>query len=184
MKMEDIKTPQDVLEFMKKNVGYGWVDVNGEIHEGNIKNARELYRTMSIDTVLENKMGTCIEQAYLIHYLLNKINVPNKLFCLRIFVPNPYKENDFLVYTHCFVLYYEGDKIYHLEYADKDRIGIYDYDEEYEVLYFLAGYYKNVHKGVGASLNVYDELPVGYNAIEINAYMEQQGEYENGRYKI
>jgi hypothetical protein len=184
MTREEIKTPQDVLEFMKENISYGWIDANGEMHDGDLKNARELYRTMSDETVFKTGKGTCIEMAHVIHTLLNEINVPNKLFCLRVFVPNPEKANDFLVFTHCFVLYTEGDKIYHLEYPDKDRVGIYEYNEEYEALYFLAGYYKNTKHGVATALNLFDELPEGYDAIKINAYMESQGEYENGKYKI
>ncbi len=182
MEIKDIKSPEDVLEFMKENIKYGWVDANGEYHEGNIKNARELYRTMSLETVLKNNAGTCIEQAYLIHHLLDQINVKNKLFCIRIFSPNPEKENDFLVFTHCFVLYYQGEKIYHLEFPDRARIGIYDYDNEEEVIFFLQGYYKKLYKGVSVRINQFSELPEGYNAFEINAYMEKQGDYDNGKY--
>ena len=42
MKLEDIKTPEDILKFMDDNIQYGWIDVNGEKHIGNMKNFRRL----------------------------------------------------------------------------------------------------------------------------------------------
>ena len=65
MDINEIKTPQDVLEFMKQNIKYGWLDINGLEHIGNMKNFRKLYRTSSIDETLHHKIGTCIEQVYL-----------------------------------------------------------------------------------------------------------------------
>ena len=32
MKIEEIKTPQDIFEFMSQNIKYGWLDVNGNLH--------------------------------------------------------------------------------------------------------------------------------------------------------
>ena len=51
MVLEKIKTPEDVLEFMKTNIRYGWLDINNEEHIGNMKVFRSLYRT----STLENK---------------------------------------------------------------------------------------------------------------------------------
>ena len=42
MDINEIKTPQDVLEFMKQNIKYGWLDINGLEHIGNMKNLRKL----------------------------------------------------------------------------------------------------------------------------------------------
>ena len=65
MTINEIKTPQDVLEFMKENIKYGWLDINDEEHIGNMKNFRRLYRTSSLEETLSHGMGTCIEQVYL-----------------------------------------------------------------------------------------------------------------------
>lgn len=32
MELDKIKTPEDILEFMKNNIKYGWLDINGEEH--------------------------------------------------------------------------------------------------------------------------------------------------------
>lgn len=34
MRIDDIKSPQDILEFMKSNIKYGWLDINGETVDG------------------------------------------------------------------------------------------------------------------------------------------------------
>ena len=34
MELKDIKTPQDILEFMKSHIKYGWLDQNNEEHIG------------------------------------------------------------------------------------------------------------------------------------------------------
>ena len=85
MKIENIKTPNDVLEFMKENIKYGWLDINNEEHIGNMKNFRRLYRTATIEETLEHGIGTCIEQVILMKYLLDNINISNKMFCTRIY---------------------------------------------------------------------------------------------------
>ena len=32
MKKFEIKIPEDILEFMKENIEYGWIDINGNKH--------------------------------------------------------------------------------------------------------------------------------------------------------
>ena len=49
MKIDEIRTPEDILEFINNNIKYGWLDVNNEEHIGNMKNFRKLYRTSSIE---------------------------------------------------------------------------------------------------------------------------------------
>ena len=65
MTINEIKSPQDILDFMNENIKYGWLDINNEQHIGNMKNFRRLYRTSTIDEVLKYGIGTCIEQVKL-----------------------------------------------------------------------------------------------------------------------
>lgn len=90
MNFNNLKNPQDVYEFLDNNIEYGWIDVFGNKHLNTMKEFRRIYRTMSIDEILEHKIGTCIEQVNLMHYLLNRINIKNKMFCCRIFEPDDY----------------------------------------------------------------------------------------------
>ena len=48
MELNDIKTPNDVYQFMCDNIEYGWIDINGNEHLKTMKEFRKLYRTMSI----------------------------------------------------------------------------------------------------------------------------------------
>ena len=54
MTINEIKTPEDILEFMKEHIKYGWLDINNEEHINNLKNFRRLYRTASTIEVLEH----------------------------------------------------------------------------------------------------------------------------------
>ena len=80
MEINEIKNPQDVYKFMTDNIEYGWIDINGNKHLNTMKEFRKVYRTMSIEEILKYKIGTCIDQVNLIHYLLvldskNLINI-------------------------------------------------------------------------------------------------------------
>ncbi|MGN1269116.1 MAG: hypothetical protein ACI4U0_06485 [Candidatus Aphodocola sp.] len=76
MTINDIKTPDDILEYLNENIEYGWIGTDGEKRIKNMDNFRKCYKTMSLESVLNEKVGTCIEQVYLIHELMNKIKVP------------------------------------------------------------------------------------------------------------
>ena len=77
MKINDIKSPQDILDFMKENIKYGWLDINNEEHIGNMKNFRKLYRTSSINETLSHGIGTCIEQVIIKCIVLEYMKMNN-----------------------------------------------------------------------------------------------------------
>ena len=79
-----IKTPSDILNYMD-NIEYGYIGLNGEKHINSLKGFRKNYRTLSIEQILEYKIGTCIEQVLLMHELLNNLNIKNKMFCTRVY---------------------------------------------------------------------------------------------------
>ena len=80
MTINEITSPEDILEYMKENIQYGWLDINNKEHIGNMKSFRRLYRTSSLEEILEHKIGTCIEQVYLMHFLLDRLGIINKMF--------------------------------------------------------------------------------------------------------
>ena len=141
MNLENIKTAKDVYEFMDKNIEYGWIDYNGNKHLNTMKEFRRLYRTLSIEEILNYKIGTCIEQVYLMHYLLDKLNIKNKMFCCRIFEPDDYGNLEEEEHMHCFLLYYENEKVYHMEHPNFEKKGIYEYNSENEAINTIVDYY-------------------------------------------
>lgn len=171
MKLTEIKCPQDVYQFIDENIEYGWIDINGKQHLYTMKEFRKLYKTMSIEEILKHKIGTCIDQVNLMHYLLNKINIKNKMFCCRIFEPDDYGNLEEEEHMHCFILYYENDKVYHMEHPNFLKKGIYEYNSEGEAIKAIVDYYIKLRGGKDSPTKEFFEIPVGINFKEFNKYI-------------
>lgn len=171
MDIKDVKTPEDVLEFMNKNIKYGWLDINDEEHIGNMKNFRRLYRTASMEEILEHKIGTCIEQVYLMKYLLDSIGVSNKMFCTRIYEGQDFSDLDADEHMHCFILYYVGDKVYQIEHPNWERIGIYGYASEEEAIEKINNIYIEMSGGVARPVTEFSDVPSNLTFKEFNNYI-------------
>lgn len=171
MKFNNLKNPQDVYEFLDNNIEYGWIDVFGNKHLNTMKEFRRIYRTMSIDEILEHKIGTCIEQVNLMHYLLNRINIKNKMFCCRIFEPDDYGNLEEEEHMHCFILFYQNNKVYHMEHPNFNKKGIYEYDSESDAIRKIVGYYIELRGGKDSPTKEFFEVPVGISFREFNKYI-------------
>lgn len=171
MKIDEIKCSQDVYKFMTNNIEYGWIDINENIHLNTMKEFRRIYRTMSIDEILKYKIGTCIEQVNLMHYLLDKINVKNKMYCCRIFEPDDYGNLEEEEHMHCFVLYYENNKVYHMENPNFERKGIYEYNSQEDAIKAIVDYYIKLRGGKDSPTKEFYEIPVGVSFKEFNKYI-------------
>ena len=171
MELNDIKTPNDVYRFMCDNIEYGWIDINGNKHLKTMKEFRKLYRTMSIDEILKYKIGTCIDQVALMHYLLNRINVKNKMYCCRVYEPDDFGNLEEEEHMHCFVLYYENGKVYHIEHPNFDNKGIFEYDSEKEAIDTIVNYYIKLRGGKDSPTKEFYEVPIGVSFKEFNKYI-------------
>lgn len=107
------RKPTDILHYMHFHYLYGWKDKKNYYHLRPID--KELYQTMKLEEIVENRIGTSIEQAQYFKYYLNKMNIPNRMFCVV-------KEN-----LCCFILYEEKGHVYHLEHLDRNRRGLFEY---------------------------------------------------------
>lgn len=179
----NLKTIDDVLEFMKNNIRYGWLDINNEIHIGNMKNFRKLYRTLSIDEILKYGIGTCIDQVKLMNYLLNKISVKNKMFATRIYEPNDFNKLDEEEHMHCFILCYIDNKVYHIEHPNWYRIGIYEYKNEKEALKNINEYYVKLSSGISRPITEFYEIDSNISFIEFNSYINNLDVLKNNKNK-
>ena len=167
MKIDEIKCSQDVYKFMTNNIEYGWIDINENIHLNTMKEFRRIYRTMSIDEILKYKIGTCIEQVN----LLDKINVKNKMYCCRIFEPDDYGNLEEEEHMHCFVLYYENNKVYYMEHPNFERKGIYEYNTQKDAIKAIVDYYIKLRGGKDSPTKEFYEIPVGVSFKEFNKYI-------------
>ncbi len=166
--MNEIQTPDDLMDYMNLNIVYGWVDHYQNIHENNLKDVRKLYRTSSIDEILTTKVGTCIEQAKLIQFFLNHMKIENKLYCYR-----KYETDEFLdepVKMHCFVLYHKQGKWAHFEHCNSLNRGIHFY----ETLEAAIETEINHHNPDDIrQLSEIPEIPDGLTFQEFNQYVNQ-----------
>lgn len=170
MKIEDIKTPDDILLFMD-NIKYGWLDIDNNEHINELKNFRKLYRTSSIEETLEHKIGTCIEQVYLMHRLLDNLNIDNKMFCTRIYEPNDFNDVEAEEHMHCFVLYYLNDKVYQIEHPNPDRIGIYEFKTLEEAIDEINNYYVELSGGIARPITEFYDVQPNISFKEFNNYI-------------
>lgn len=169
--IDNIKNINDVLEFMKDNIRYGWIDINNNIHIGNMKEFRRIYRTMTIDEILKLGIGTCIDQVNLMHYLLNKINIKNKMFATRIYEPNDYNNLDSEEHMHCFILSYIDNCVYQIEHPNWYKIGIYKYEIEQEALETINKYYVELSGGIARPIAEFYEVKDNISFKEFNNYI-------------
>lgn len=174
MYLEEIRTPEDVYEWIDENIQYGWLDIEGNQHIGEMKNFRKLYRTMSMEEMFEYKIGTCIEQAAMMKFLLDKINVTNKLFCCRIFEPDDYGNLEEDEHMHCFVLFYRDGKVYHIEHPNFEKKGIYEYDSQEDAKRAIIDYYIQLRGGKESPTTEFYDVPQGLSFQEFNAFINHQ----------
>ena len=171
MTIFDIKTPQDILDFMNENIKYGWLDINNEEHIGNMKNFRRLYRTSTLDEVLKHGIGTCIEQVFLMKNLLDKINIPCKMFCTRIYEGKDFNNLDEEEHMHCFLLYYDKDKVFQIEHPNWERIGIYEFNSELDAINEINDYYIKLAEGKARPVTQFYEVMPNLSFKEFNEYI-------------
>lgn len=171
MSIEDIGTPEDILAWMDENIQYGWIDMEGNQHIGEMKNFRKLYRTMSVEEAIEYKLGTCVEQVAIMQCLLDKINIKNKMFCCRIYEPDDYGNLEEDEHMHCVVLFYREGKVYHLEHPNFQKKGIYVYDTEEDAIKAIVDYYVELRGGKESPITQFYEVPGGLSFQEFNAFI-------------
>lgn len=181
MTLDTIKTPEDILTYMQENIKYGWLDINNEEHIGNMKGFRRLYRTSSMEEILEHKIGTCIEQVYLMSSLLNKINVPNKMFCTRIYEGEDFNDLDADEHMHCFLLFYRDNKVYQIEHPNWERVGIYEFDSEESAINEINKIYIKMSGEHARPVTEFFEVEPNLSFKEFNQYINNLGEVKQNK---
>ena len=171
MSINEIKTPEDILAFMNANIKYGWLDINNEKHINTMKDFRRLYRTSSLEETINSGLGTCIEQVYLMHYLLDKINILNKMFCTRVYEGKDFNNLESEEHMHCFVLYYIDGIVYQIEHPNWEKIGIYKYNSEEDAIREINDYYVKMAEGKARPVTEFFDVEPGLSFKEFNEYI-------------
>jgi len=165
----EIKNPNDILKFMD-NIDYGYIDLAGNKHINNLKGFRKNYRTLGIKEILENKIGTCIEQVLLMHVLLDELNIKNKMFCTRVYESGEIAE-DQEEHMHCFILYYDEDGVHQIEHPNGERKGIYHFKDEETAIKSINDIYVEMSGGIPRPVTEYYDVKPGLTFKEFNEYV-------------
>lgn len=144
MEIKDIKSVNDIYTFMEENISYGWVGNDGVKHINDMNDFRLKYRTMNLQDVLNNKVGTCIEQVWLMKNLMDKIGVKSKMFCARMYEDENFNDLKAKERMHCFLLYYINDSVYQIEHPNFERKGFYEYESESAAIYKITKIYEDM----------------------------------------
>ena len=171
MTINEIKTPHDILSFMEENIKYGWLDINNNEHIKTMKDFRRLYRTSSVEETLSYGIGTCIEQVYLMHELLDRINIPNKMFCTRVYEGKDFNDLEAEEHMHCFVLYSLNGKVYHIEHPNWEKVGIYEYESEDTAIKEINDYYVEMAGGKSRPVTEFFGVEPGISFKDFNEYI-------------
>ena len=175
MTFDDVKTANDLMDFMNINIEYGWVDKQGNKHINNLKGFRENYRISPIDEMLETGLGTCIEQAKMIKHFFDKMGIENKLYCHRSYENEENFDKD--VRMHCFVLFKYNDNWYHFEHSNRPKRGIHKYESiESAIQEITSGFEEH---GDIRKLTEIDSIPSGLTFKEFNDFVNDFDNVKN-----
>lgn len=108
------------------------------------------------------------------HELLDTIEVPNQMYCCRIYEPDDYGNLEEDEHMHCFLLYFQNGKTYHMEHPNVRQKGIYEYPTKEEAMRTIVDYYVNMRGGKESPTTAFDRVPVGMTFQEFNTYINHQ----------
>lgn len=123
-KLKEVKTPQELMEFMNENIKYGWIGKDNNIRISSIEDFRTQYRMASMEEILENGIGICFEQVELERKFFNDKNIKTKTYSIY----TSHMAHAFLYYKIDDILYYK------FEHSSLKCRGIFEYKSENELL--------------------------------------------------
>ena len=131
---KELKTPEELMDYMKDNFEYGYLDKDNNIHHYDDPNYDDLdwfniYMLESEQDILETNVGTCFDMTELERDFLerNGYTVHTYFEMILLDYNNPYPMHSFLVYE-------KDSKYYYFEFSDYNNRGIYEYSNIIELL--------------------------------------------------
>ena len=125
--MNDIKTPEELLNFMRNNIIYGFVGKNGKKYTDMFSEEWNDWYSQCIvqngEDILKSKIGTCWDQVELERQWFAKNNYTVHTFFMWFEVG---RECD--LPTHTFIIYEDNNKNYWFENAFEAQRGIHEFN--------------------------------------------------------
>jgi len=130
----ELKTPEELYEYMCDNFEYGYLDKDNNIHHYDDPNYDDLdwyniYMLENEKDILESSVGTCFDMTELERDFLerNGYKVYTYFEMILLDYDNPYPMHSFLVYE-------DNNKYCYFEFSDYKNRGIHKYDNIIELL--------------------------------------------------
>lgn len=161
-----VKTVNELMKFMDTNITYGWLDKAGFKHLNNLYKFRETYRISSLEEMLNSGLGTCIEQAKMIKFSLERLGYEVKLFCHRGYENEDNFDKE--VRMHCIVLFYSNGIWYHFEHSNMPKKGIRGYSSIEKALDEITSGFEQTDI---RKLTEIPDIPDGLTFKEFNQYV-------------
>ena len=177
-KFEKIKTPEELLLFMKNNIKYGFIaEKDGKIYspeqEGWGTGEQPVQKLQNPEEILKSGYGTCWEQTELEKQWFVKNNFEFKTFLL-MFGENISQKNP----AHTLLTYKKNNKWYWLENTLDGHNGIYEFDNQNDLIEHVKEILINNALNNGATENdvkaykVYDYDVPAYGC-SVDKFIEQ-----------
>lgn len=125
---EKIKTPQELLSYMAKNIKYGFIGRNNhKRYQWDDKDwgadFENEYYLQKPEDLVESGLGVCWDSAELEREWFSKHGYEAKVYFMWF-----KKEEDNDLPTHTFLVYKQGEKYYWFEHSASANRGIHEYD--------------------------------------------------------
>lgn len=131
----DIKTPEELLEFMDTNISYGYLGKDGKIYREGMPDFNdcwyENYILSTTKDILKTGVGNCFDQTEFERewFIQNGYEIKTFYHMIKLPYPNDYS-------THSFLTYKKGGKWYYFEHSWSALKGIHKFNTLEELLKF------------------------------------------------
>lgn len=150
MEFQDIKKPEDLLDFMSSNITYGFVGKNGKIYTNPASDEwNDWYKECLVQTgdeVLDTKVGTCWDQVELERIWFEKNNFEFKTFFIWF---EKYNGDDYP--SHTFLIYKSNNKYYWFENSFGIYRGIHEFNGEIDAINEVIKNHLEYAKSIGVA---------------------------------
>lgn len=164
-----ISNLNELMDWMNNHIKYGYIDINGNIHDNELQGLRELFVTRDAKSAVESGYGTCIEQVKIIDEKLKQFGYETYTYC-SISGPLNSLITDHDARMHSFVLAVKDDKCVYFEHANTKRRGVHNFDSIDLALDYIKGFYKENEYFV---LHLTGYIPEGLNFDQLVDYVDK-----------
>jgi hypothetical protein len=176
--LDNIKTPEQLLEWMSKNISYGFIDKNKKIYKHpTFDSFSDKYILQSPYDLYKSKVGVCWDQTLFEKFIFqNNIKLPFKIFYIE--------QINEMSGTHTFLIYKNNNQLYYFENSYEKYRGIHKFDSEEEVINYVINNMREEQSDNGYTITqIIDEPHYGCSCIEFMDFCLNQKFYKEGKMK-